>query len=213
MFITFEGADGSGKSTQVEYAKNYLIEQGYDVITTRDPGGTELGLKLREILLNHSGPIAPLAEMFIFLADRAQHVEQKIKPLLETDKIVLCDRYIDSTVAYQGYGRSLPVEQVNFLNDMATTKLKPDLTILFNVSTDVAMERVIRGGTQDRLESEMKEFHQKVANGYLEIAKKNPERFFIIDANLSIIEVSELVKIALNKVLTKKPSEDIGTSL
>lgn len=202
MLITFEGADGSGKSTQIKFAELYLKESGYEVVTTRDPGGTDLGLHFREILLNYTDKITDLAEMFIFLADRAQHVELKIKPLLEQGKIILCDRYIDSTVAYQGYGRGISVEEIELLNKIATKNTLPDLTLLFNVSTEVGMERVAKNGSKDRLESEIEDFHKKVSAGYLKLAKKHPERFTIINANKSVEEVKSQVKQALDKLLS-----------
>lgn len=202
MFITFEGADGSGKSTQIEFAYDYLTGLGHDVIKTRDPGGTDLGLKLRDILLNYTGQISSLTEMFIFLADRAQHVELKIKPLLKEGKIVLCDRYIDSTSAYQGFGRGISIQEIEYLNNIATQNLKPDLTLLFNVSTEIAMTRVANSGAKDRLESEMRTFHQRVAEGYLTLANKYPDRFYVIDANLPVENVSRQVKKALDTCIT-----------
>lgn len=204
MFITFEGADGSGKSTQVKFAQEYLTGLGYTVEVTRDPGGTDLGLMLREILLNYRGDLSSLSEMFIFLADRAQHVETKIKPLLAKGVVVLCDRYIDSTLAYQGYGRGLSKEAIEYMNTIATQNLKPDLTLLFDVSTEVSMQRVEKSGDKDRLESEAREFHQKVVKGYLTIANNNPERFSIINANLDIEKVSKQVKEAIDSKLTLK---------
>ncbi|MEW5820822.1 MAG: dTMP kinase [Cyanobacteriota bacterium] len=197
MFITFEGPDGSGKSTQIKFAKEYLENKGFEVVTTRDPGGTSLGIKLREILLNYDGDICSLTEMLIFLADRAQHVEYKIKPLLAQGKIVLCDRYIDSTVAYQGYARGLSVDAAEYMNNIATQNFMPDLTFLFNLPVETTMERVAKQGTKDRLESEMREFHQKVIDGYLDIARRNPDRFRVIDGNKPVEEVSAAVKLAL----------------
>jgi dTMP kinase len=201
MFITFEGADGSGKSTAITFAKDYLMSLGYKVHATRNPGGTELGIRLREILLNYDGEVEPLAEMLMFLADRAQHVSKEIKPLLEQGYIVLCDRYIDSTVAYQGYGRDLSIQQIETMNSIATQNLKPDLTLLFNISTEIAMQRIDSTRTKDRLESEMSEFHHKVALGYLEIARKEPERFTIIDANKALEKVQIQVKKAIEVFL------------
>lgn len=211
MLITFEGADGSGKSTQIKFTEQYLKGLGYNVVITRDPGGTELGLHFREILLNYTGQITDLAEMFIFLADRAQHVELKIKPLLEQGVFVLCDRYIDSTVAYQGYGRGIPIDQVELLNKIATNNTMPDLTLLFNVSTEVGMKRVAKGGSKDRLESEVKEFHQKVSEGYLELARKDPDRFAVIDADKPIEEVKKQVKTALDNLLSTKSLKNVAT--
>lgn len=203
MFITFEGADGSGKSTQVELAKKYLSEKGYDVYATRDPGGTELGLQFRQILLHYEGDLSSVAETFIFLADRAQHVETKIKPLLAEGKIVLCDRFIDSTVAYQGYGRGIAVEEIEKMNFIATQQLMPYKTFLFDISYETSMQRVAKGGKMDRLESEMADFHHRLINGYREIASKNPDRFIIISAENSVEQVAQDVAKELDNLLAK----------
>lgn len=200
MFITFEGADGAGKSTQLTLVKDYLIEHGREVITTREPGGTVLGQELREILLHHPGEFSSTAEFLIFLADRAQHVDTKIKPALENGTFVLCDRYIDSTVAYQGYGRGVDINKITMLNDIATSGLKPHKTFLFDIDTDTAMERILKTRTTDRMESTV-EFHRKVAQGYLELARQNPERFIIIDARPSVEVIFEQVKEALTSFL------------
>lgn len=204
MFITFEGPDGSGKSTQIEYAKEYLTQLGYNVITTRDPGGTDLGVQLREILLNYDGHIAPLCEMCIFIADRAQHVSCKIIPNLKKGNVVLCDRFIDSTVAYQGYGRGLCIESINFMNNTAIQGLMPDMTLLFDLSVDTTMQRVQKAGSKDRLESELRDFHQRTIDGYREIAKNNPERFYTIDAEKPVEKVKVQVKKALDTLIAKR---------
>lgn len=204
MFITFEGADGSGKSTQVELARKHLAEKGFDVYATRDPGGTELGLQFRQILLHYEGELSSVAETFIFLADRAQHVETKIRPLLNEGKIVLCDRFIDSTVAYQGYGRGLSVTEIEKMNLIATQGLLPYKTILFDISYETSMQRIEKGGKKDRLESEMAEFHHRLINGYREIARNNPERFIVISAENTVEEVAKEVAAALEALLVKQ---------
>ncbi|MEI8388837.1 MAG: dTMP kinase [bacterium] len=197
LFITFEGADGSGKSTQLKMTADFLQKKGYEVVSTRDPGGTPLGVKIREILLHHEGKIADKCELFLYLADRAQHVDQKIIPALNEGKVVLCDRYIDSSVAYQGYARGLDIEEIIMLNNIVTKSYLPDLTFVFDVSTDVAQTRV--GTTKDRLESEAKEFHQKVRFGFLELAKQFPDRIKVIDANQEIENVYiDVIKILEN---------------
>ncbi len=193
LFITFEGADGCGKTTQLNLFADYL-KQSRDVVITREPGAKGLGEKLREILLNYDGEIAPRCESFLFLADRAQHIEQIVKPAVSAGKIVLCDRHTDSTVAYQGYGRGLNLEEIHYLNNLATGGLKPDLTIVFDVDIETSMARV--GSEKDRMETSGAEFFNRVRNGYLEIAKQEPERVKIIDAAKNIEEVfDDLIKL------------------
>lgn len=192
LFITFEGGDGCGKTTQINLCTKYFEEKGKNAILTREPGSVGLGQKLRELILHYDGDITPVAEVFLFLADRAQHIAKLVKPAVETGKIVLCDRHIDSFVAYQGYGRGEDIEQIKQLNKLATQGIKPDITFVFDVSEEVAQQRV--GSEKDRMESAGNEFHKRVRNGYLEIAKQEPERVKVIDANLSINEVFEQVK-------------------
>lgn len=184
LFITFEGCDGCGKTTQLELLAKYLEDKGYDVITTREPGAKGLGVKLREILLDYDGEVSPNCESFLFLADRAQHIDTIVKPAIKAGKIVLCDRHIDSTVAYQGYGRGLDLAQINYLNNLATSGLKPHLTFLFDVNTETSMQRV--GKDKDRMESAGIEFQEKVRNGYLELAKSEPERIKVFDSRKTI---------------------------
>ena len=192
LFITFEGADGCGKTTQLGLLKDYLLEHGYKVLVTREPGAKGLGEKFRDILLNYEGDVSDRCESFLFLADRAQHVDMIVKPALENGVIVLCDRHTDSTVAYQGYGRGLNIEQINMLNNLATAGLKPDLTFVFDVDIETSMKRV--GKEKDRMESSGDDFFNRVRNGYLQIAKNEPERVKIIDSTKSIDEVFEKVK-------------------
>lgn len=191
-FITFEGADGCGKTTQQGLIEQYLQGKGVEVLKTREPGGAELGLELRKILLHYDGFVSSKCESFLFLADRAQHVDTVILPAIQDGKIVLCDRYTDSTAAYQGYGKGVDLEQISYLNNLATGGKKPDLTIVFDVDTEVAQTRV--GTEKDRMESEGLEFHKKVRKGYLEIAQKEPERVKVVNANLSIEEVFKSTK-------------------
>lgn len=191
LFITFEGADGCGKTTQLNLLKEYFTDNGYEVVVTREPGAKGLGEKLRDILLNYDGEVSDRCESFLFLADRAQHIDTIVKPALEQGKIILCDRHTDSTVAYQGYGRGLDIEQINKLNNIATDGLKPDLTFVFDVDVETSMARV--GGEKDRMESSGNDFFNKVRNGYLEIAKCEPQRVKVIDAKLPIDKVFEQV--------------------
>lgn len=191
LFITFEGADGCGKTTQIELLDKYLREKGFDTLLTREPGAKGLGVKLREILLNYDGEVSPVAESFLFLADRAQHVDCIIKPALKEGKIILCDRHTDSTIAYQGYGRNLDLDRINYLNNIATSGLKPDLTIVFDIDVETSMSRV--GKNKDRMESAGVEFFNRVREGYLEIAKKEPQRVRVIDSSDTIENIHKKV--------------------
>ena len=187
LFITFEGGDGCGKTTQINLLDEYLRQKGYKTLLTREPGSKGLGVKLREILLNYDGEVSPVCESFLFLADRAQHVDCIIKPALEEGVIVLCDRHTDSTVAYQGYGRGLDLEQIHNLNKIATSGLKPDLTIVLDVDVETSQKRV--GSEKDRMESAGVEFFERVRQGFLEIAKQEPERVKVVDSTQSIQEI------------------------
>ena len=198
-FITFEGADGCGKTTQSELVQKYLQEKGYEVIWTREPGSKGLGQKIRELLLHYDGDVAPTCEAFLFLADRAQNIEHNIKPAVTQGKIIICDRHTDSTIAYQGYGRGKNIEQLQYLNNLATESMKPDITFVYDVSTEIAQTRV--GSEKDRMESAGIEFHKKVRQGYLEIAKKEPNRVKVINANNSIEQVFEDTKKILDELI------------
>lgn len=194
MFITFEGADGCGKTTQMKLLAEYLEKKGIDVVLTREPGAKGLGEKVREILLNYEGPVSDRCESFLFLADRAQNIDIIVNPAVEEGKIVLCDRHIDSTVAYQGYGRGLDIERINMLNNIATNGRKPDLTFVFDIDVETSMARV--GKEKDRMERAGKDFHNRVRQGYLELAKQEPQRIKVIDAAKSIEEIhAEVVNI------------------
>ena len=167
---------------------------GRTVLLTREPGAKGLGVKLREILLNYDGEVSPNCESFLFLADRAQHIDTIIKPAVERGEIVLCDRHTDSTVAYQGYGRGIDLNRINLLNDIATSGMKPDLTFIFDIDIDTSMSRV--GKEKDRMESAGVEFFKKVREGYLAIAKQEPQRVKLIDGSKSIDDIhSEVLAI------------------
>ena len=184
LFITFEGIDGCGKTTQIKLLKEYFESKGKTVLLTREPGAKGLGIKLREILLNYDGEVSPNCESFLFLADRAQHIDTIIKPAVERGEIVLCDRHTDSTVAYQGYGRGVDLDRINMLNDIATSGMKPDLTFVFDIDIETSMSRV--GKEQDRMESAGIEFFKRVRQGYLEIAKAEPNRVKLLDGTDTI---------------------------
>lgn len=185
MFITFEGVEGSGKSTQAKKLHNYLIQQGNQVVYTREPGGTPIAEKIREILLNQENKnMYYLTELLLYAASRAQHIEELIKPALAEGKTVICDRFSDSTIAYQGYGRNIALSTIKQLNQMATQTIKPHLTFILDVPVEQGFKRIEakRGiGQLDRLEQEDIDFHQKVRNGFLVLAKEEPERIKLVD--------------------------------
>lgn len=178
-FITFEGIDGCGKTTQLENVLQMLTERGIECVKTREPGALKLGSQIREILLHYDGEVSNNCEMFLFLADRSQHVDTFIKPMMQEGKVVLCDRHTDSTIAYQGYGRQGDVEKLTKLNNIATNGLVPDLTLLFDVSVETGHERA--GKDLDRLELAGKEFFERTRQGYLQLAKEHPERIKVIN--------------------------------
>lgn len=196
LFITFEGVDGCGKTTQIKLLDEYLRQKGYKTLLTREPGAKGLGEKLREILLNYDGDVSSTCESFLFLADRAQHVDCIIKPALEDGTFVLCDRHTDSTIAYQGYGRGVDIAELRKLNDLATGDLKPDLTIVFDVDIETSASRV--GKEKDRMESAGIDFFERVRKGFLEIAKHEPERVKVIDSTKSIESIHNEVLEFLN---------------
>lgn len=191
LFITFEGADGCGKTTQLMLLAKYLKAQGREVVVTREPGARGLGEKIREILLNYDGEVSSRAEAFMFLADRAQHIDVIVNPAIKSGKIVLCDRHTDSSVAYQGYGRRLDIDEIKRLNSIATNGKKPDMTLIFDIDVETSMARV--GDTKDRMESAGIEFFNRVRNGYLEIARQEPNRVKVLDASKSIEEIHKNV--------------------
>ena len=197
LFITFEGPDGCGKTTQMKLLAEYLEKKGEEVVLTREPGGKGLGEKVREILLNYDGEVSDRCESFLFLADRAQNIDIIVNPAVKAGKIVLCDRHIDSTVAYQGYGRGLDIERINMLNNLATNGKKPDLTFVFDVDVETSMKRV--GKEKDRMESAGIDFHNRVRQGYLVLAKQEPNRIKVFDATKSIEEIHDEVINILKK--------------
>lgn len=193
LFISIEGPDGAGKSTQIDFIDKYFKEKGYDTVITREPGGTDIGEKIRNIILdNHNTEMDGMTEVFLFAASRAQHVKQLIKPALEEGKVVICDRFIDSSIAYQGYGRGIgsDVETVNLI---AVDGCVPDITFLMKLDPDIGIKRIKRK-EYDRMESEKIEFHRKVYQGYLAIEKNNEDRVVGIDADGTVEEISEVIK-------------------
>ena len=206
--ITFEGIDGCGKTTQLRMLERILTSRNIPFVSTREPGGTELGKMIRAALLNVSPhSVDPLAELLLYAADRAQHVREFIAPHLASGTMVLSDRFYDATTAYQGHGRGFDLTLIKQLNDLATGGLKPDLTLLFDIEVTTGLERIHRRNGEgaetqaDRLDSEPREFHERVRQGYLELVRQEPHRFRIIPASGSIEVVRPLVTEALRGII------------
>ncbi|MDM8549511.1 dTMP kinase [Desulfobacterales bacterium HSG2] len=191
MFITFEGTEGSGKTTLVRCVFEFLQKKGYDCIMTREPGNTKIGKKIRKLLLDPDNKdMVPLTELLLYMADRAQHIKELVKPSLYEGKVVLCDRYYDATLAYQGFARGLDIEFISKLHKLILDDFKPDLTFLLDLPPEIGLSRAwkqIESGARTQKESRFEEealaFHKKVRAGYLEIAGLEPERFTVIDAS------------------------------
>jgi dTMP kinase len=196
FFLTIEGVEGAGKSTLALELAKALREQGHEVVVTQEPGGSAVGNRIRELLLDKSNVISDQAELLLFEAARAQHVEETILPALNHGAIVICDRYADSSIAYQGYARKIGCETVKLLNDFATTGLKPDLTILLDLPVSEGLSRQQK---TDRVSSEKLEFHEAVRQGFLELARAESDRFVVIDARQSV------------DVIIKKALEALGS--
>ena len=215
MFISLEGTEGSGKSTVLKRLHAWLEEQGYDVVLTREPGGSALGKTLRALLLDaENTDITSEAELFMYLADRAQHVSQVIKPALAEGKVVLCDRYADSTVVYQGYGRGLDPSLLHSFNNVATTGLWPDITLLLDVAPEIGLRRALSRNiekglsrAEGRFEAENMEFHTRIREGYLTWAALNNDRFATIDATRTPDEVYEQSIRAVQQYIAAQESD------
>jgi dTMP kinase len=201
LFITFEGGDGSGKSTQSELLAGWLRSQGRTVVLTREPGGTDLGNELRDIVLHRRGHIAPRAEALLYAADRAHHIATKVRPALAEGTIVLQDRYLDSSVAYQGAGRVLSPQEVRDLSLWAAEGLLPDLTILLDLDESVGRDRLKVRTRYDRLEDEEQEFHARVRSGYLALAAAEPERFLVLAANEPVVSLAGKIRSRVEALL------------
>jgi len=195
LFITLEGGDGSGKSTQLARLVRWLEESGHTVVVSREPGGTDLGLELRDIVLHRRGAIAPRAEALIYAADRAHNIATKVRPALERGDIVVQDRYLDSSVAYQGAGRVLGGDEVREVSLWATEGLLPDLTVLLDLDESSGKDRLAGSRTQyDRLEAEQQDFHARVRAAYLALAAAEPQRFLTVDARGSVDDIAALIQ-------------------
>jgi len=191
MFITLEGIEGSGKTTQIRHMKEFLTGKGFACVATREPGGTKVGQKIRAILLDpESKDMEPLVELLLYIADRAQHVKEIVLPLLSAGKTVICDRYYDATVVYQGFARGIDIGLIHELHRSILNNLKPDMTILLDLPSDVGLSRAwkqiengTRTGFETRFEEEALVFHEKVRSGYLKLSRLEPERFRVVDAS------------------------------
>ena len=211
LFITFEGVEGSGKTTQIKRLKRYLKQKGIPYFTTREPGGTPIGEKVRRILLNRAhGEMIALSELFLYEAARAQHVIQVIRPLLKKKGVILCDRFSDASIAYQGYGRKMDPRLVDLLNQIASKRVRPDLTFLLDCPSDMGLRRAVRrdrqkrSNLQDRFEREKIQFHHRVRKGYLSLAKEEPHRIRVIDTREGEQKVFEKIRNTVDALMASK---------
>jgi dTMP kinase len=218
LFITFEGIEGSGKTTQIQRLKKYLTQKGIPCKVTREPGGTPIGEKIRKILLNPDHrEMVPATELLLYEAARTQHVKEVIKPFLEKGRVVLCDRFSDATLAYQGYGRKMDLKWIQRLNHLSSQGVRPDVTFLLDCPSDVGLKRAIQRNRtlkqerEERFEREEIEFHRRVRKGYLAIARKEPRRVKVIGTRQGEEKVFEKIrKIIDNLLIGVKGSRDRG---
>ena len=191
LFITFEGVEGCGKSTQIELLQRHIEGLGVETILTREPGGTPIAERIRELLLNpENSGLLPMAELMMYSAARAQHVGECIRPAMEAGKVVLCDRFVDSTTAYQGAGRDMSGEELDTLHQLSTGGLMPDVTFLLDLPADVGLARAGERGAADRMEQESLAFHERVRDGFLALAKLEPNRIKVVEAQQTIEAIS-----------------------
>lgn len=204
VLITFEGVEGSGKSTQVELLARHLQRLGFDSVVSREPGGTDIGERIRQILLDPCArPMDDLTEMFLYLASRSQHVREKVMPALKQGKVVVLDRFADSSIAYQGYGRQLGERLVSRLNKLAASALRPDLTFLVDLPVEVGRARK-QCSELDRLEREDVEFHERIRLGYLRLARRAPGRVKVLDGRKPAGELAAIVRVRAEDLLRRK---------
>jgi dTMP kinase len=199
LFITFEGIDGAGKSTQIEKLCAYIEKNGIEFVSTREPGGCEMSEKIRDIILSQKSDLGALGELFLYFAARAEHIRQVIKPALDSGKWVICDRFCDSTFAYQGAGRGLDVAKMKEINKFASQDIYPNLTVLLDISVDVSLERrKQRKKSADRLEQNDRSFFESAREYFLKLSKDEPQRFLVIDAALSEDEIHKKIIDGIN---------------
>lgn len=213
LFITFEGADGGGKTTQLHRAAEWLRARGYEVVESREPGGTELAEKVRALVLDASLPLNSTTQTLLYLAARSEHVEKVLRPAVDAGKLVLCDRFSDSTLVYQGLslGRKLEeLGQLRQLNGFAAAGIKPDLTIILDGRPEVLAERREQRGVSDRYEVQGLGFQHKLRDGFLLLAEAEPERIHVVDAEGSLDDVAARIETELEVLLQKKGLEDVG---
>jgi dTMP kinase len=203
VFVTLEGGDGSGKSTQAALLEAWLQERGETVLRTREPGGSDLGVELREIVLHRRGEVAPRAEALLYAADRAHHIATVVRPALERGEVVLQDRYLDSSVAYQGAGRTLDPDEIRRLSLWAAEGLLPHLTVLLDLDPQAARVRLGERTKYDRLEAEQEDFHRRVREAYLRLAADEPERFLVVDATLPPDSITERIRARMAELLPR----------
>jgi dTMP kinase len=202
MLITFEGIEGCGKSTQVDLLFDYLTRKGYNVIKTREPGGTVFGEALRDVALQKNIDVFPLSELLTIMAIRAQHVEELIMPALQDRTIVLCDRFVDASYAYQGYGRGIDLGIIETLNRLVTKGIRPNLTVLIDCAAGLGLKRKAKDHRSlDRFEKESLSFHRKIRNAYLKLADEDQRRFFVVDGKSKIGDVHRLIKEKVESLL------------
>jgi dTMP kinase len=210
LFITFEGVEGSGKTTQIQRLKKYFTQKGISCKVTREPGGCPIGEKVRKILLNPDHrEMVPLSELLLYEAARAQHVKEVIKPFLKKGRVVLCDRFSDATIAYQGYGRKIDLRWIERLNHFSSRGIKPDVTFLLDCPSDVGLKRALKRNRtlkqekEERFEKEKIQFHQRVRKGYLALAKKEPRRVKVIDTRQGEDNVFNKIRKTVDKLIVR----------
>ncbi len=214
MLITLEGIEGSGKTTQIDYIAAYLQKSGHDYFITKEPGGTVLGAKIRSILLDpQNNNIHPFTELLLYAADRVQHIQEVIKPMIESGRIVICDRFHDSTTVYQGFTRGIDLSLIRQLNSLVLGGLAPDITFILDLDPEIGLKRAwkqIRNGSRSesetRFENEKLQFHESIRNGYLEIARQEPNRFVVVDASGDPSHVRDIILGQLEKSLRNRDS-------